>query len=119
MFVATSLTVPTSGSIPKFTLKQSSHKTPQRAASIAPCAFIFQKQTNASNTSDATLRQSDNNTMSSHAMTAAAASDHKQHSSPKRDSETSRATRKAIEGTNLFSMDDDYSWITVEDLLTA
>ncbi|KAG7674640.1 hypothetical protein NADE_008402 [Nannochloris sp. 'desiccata'] len=114
MLVATSINLPKSGSIQQSTLKPSSRKT-QRFASIVPCAFIGQNQSNASDTSETTkLRRAGD---SSHAMTTAAEKKHQQHSS--KASEKSRVAPKAIEGTNLFSMDDDYAYITVEDLLTA
>jgi hypothetical protein len=114
MFVATSLNVPASGSIQRFALKPSSLKT-QRLAPSAPCAFIGQKNRNASNTSNPTKRGQGEDSALTNARMASA--DNKR--STTKDSEKKRAAPRAVEGTNLFSMDDDYSFLTVEDLLTA
>jgi hypothetical protein len=115
MLAATSISLPKSGSIHQFTLKRASLKT-QRPAAISPCAFVGQNQKNVSNATEApkVLRQTEN--ISAHA-TAANASEKKKHSA--KDSEKNHVAPRAVEGTNLFSIDDDYSWITVEDLLTA
>jgi len=112
MFAATSMNLLKSGSIQQSPLKPDCRKT-SRISPVAPCAFVNQKHSNASNTSDTTnLRRGGD---SSRAMTAA----EKKHQHSTQDSEKSRITPKAIEGTNLYSMDDDYSFLTLEDLLTA
>ena len=113
MFVATSVSLPKSVGIQQFAMKPSSRQT-QRFTPRAPAAFIFQKERNTSDASDATKRRHDEDSSSNAVNTRAADS---QHSS--KNTEKTRAIPKAIEGTNLFSMDDDFSFLTVEDLLTA
>ena len=113
MFVATSTSLFTSGSIQQCNLKPSSRlRTQRRSATVA---FISQNQSNTSHTSDTTnLRRGGDSSRTT------AEEKRQQHSTgQKKSSEKSRVTAKAVEGTNLFSMDDDYSFITVEDLLTA